>query len=68
MMRQRYEPRLRVQSDRLLIVEGTDDENLLIAGLKLWSIEGFQVLPVGGKNLYKNRIGTYAVQRKSRTY
>lgn len=54
MMRQRSDPKLRVQSDRLLIVEGTDDENILVACLNRWSIEGFQVMPVGGKTYIKS--------------
>ena len=58
MMPRRSDPKLRVQSDKLLIVEGTDDENLLVACLKHWSIEGFQVMPVGGKTKLKAGLDT----------
>jgi hypothetical protein len=54
MIRQRSDPKLRVESDKLLIVEGIDDKNIVEACLKWWSIEGFQVMQVGGKTNLKD--------------
>ena len=47
---------LQVESDRLVLVEGKDEVNLFEEMIRSWSIQGLQVLDVGGKRRFQSRL------------
>ncbi len=53
-------------SDRLLLVEGTDEVNLTTAMLCRWNIGGVQVVRVGGKYQFRTRLDALLSQARSK--
>ena len=45
--------RISVKSNRLVLVEGEDERNLLTKMLAEWNIQGIQTIPVGGKDNFR---------------
>ena len=45
--------RIAVESDRLVLVEGEDERNLLTRMFAEWNIQGIQTVSVGGKNNFR---------------
>ncbi len=48
---------IRLQSSKLIIVEGKDEETCFNYWLKCWGLAGIQVAPIGGKSQIANTIG-----------
>ena len=59
---------MEITSDRLLLVEGKDEVNLVEAMLSRWSIEGVQVVDLGGKYSFKTNLGALLSQIRSRDF
>lgn len=56
----------RVESDRLVLVEGKDEVNLFEAMINRWSILGLQVMDVGGERQFHSRLEATLANSRSR--
>ncbi len=64
-------PRLEVRSDRLLLVEGRDEENLFEALLRHCfgpaTSEDIQIIPAGGKHSFRKNLAAIAAAARARS-
>ena len=67
MMSSAWHSRLVVSSDRLVLVEGQDEVNLLNSILEYWQIEGLQVIDVGGNRQFSSRLDAVLVNARTRS-
>ena len=55
-----------VKSDRLLLVEGSDEVHIVTKMLEKWRIEGIQTIDLGGKYSFKTKLETLLSYARSR--